>query len=299
VPQRNTGALAKSAGEKCRSIGKALTEKERTRGLAKALLEIAPIRALIDLGKPIPAYREFLNRCPPSHIKFRGVYTSFEEARANVPKGARIGYDHEETAGIHEWQANTALASDYPVLFWLRECLGSESAGRVFDFGGNLGVSFYAWQNYLSYPDHLHWMVCDVPAIIERGRKLAVARDEKRISFTTSFGDAEGFDVLLASGCLQLVESPIDQLLAQLKNLPEHLLINRIPLNESRAGVTLMNIGSLVAPYHLFHRDAFIARVESLEYKLIDIWSADDHVCWIPFYPEYSVEAYSGLYFRR
>jgi putative methyltransferase (TIGR04325 family) len=252
---------------------------------------------MIDLGKPISAYRGFLSRCLPPSLKFRGVYASFEEASANAPKGLLIGYDHEAVANIHEWQADAVLASDYPVLFWLRECLRSGS--RIFDFGGNLGVSFYAWQDYLLYPDDFRWMVCDVPAIIERGRKLAVARNERRICFTSSFGDAEGCDVLLTSGCLQLVETPIIRLLGQLKTLPEHLLINRIPLNKSHAAVTLMNLRRLVAPYHVFHRDRFIAEVESLGYKLRDIWTADDHSCWIPFYPEYSVESYSGLYFQR
>jgi putative methyltransferase (TIGR04325 family) len=296
LPQLNKGSWVRP-GSKTREFGESLTEKQRLRALVKAVLETAPIRLLLDLGKPFSAYRAFLNGCLPSRIKFRGIYESFDEARANAPKGARLGYDHEEAAGIHEWQANTALDSDYPVLFWLTECL--PGAPRLFDLGGNVGVSFYAWQNYLEFPDGLQWLVCDVPAVIERGRKLAVEKGDGRISFTSSFSDADGFGVLLTSGCLQLVEPPIATLLAGLKNLPENLLINRIPLNKSRSGVTLLNLGSVVSPYHVFNRDEFIAEVEDAGYRLIDIWSADDHCCWIPFYPEYSVEAFSGLYCRR
>lgn len=276
---------------KCRGV------ESRARALVKALLEIKPVQMLVDVSKPIPVYRRFLNRCLPSRLTFRGVFTSFEEARANASKGVRIGYDHEEIAGVHEWQARVVLASDYPALFWLSQCLRNGS--RVFDFGGNVGVSFHAWQTYLSYPEDLHWRVCDLPAIVARGRQLAVAKEESRISFTTSFGDAEGFDVLLTSGCLQYVEAPISQLLAQLKTRPEHLVINRIPLNASRASVTLQNTGWAVSPYHVFHRDQFITDLTSLGYELRDIWSCDDHRCWIPFYPECSVESYSGLYFRQ
>jgi hypothetical protein len=55
----------------------------------------------------------------------------------------------------------------------------------------------------------------------------------------------------------------------------------------------------MVSPYQIFLRDQFIASLEALGYKLLDMWPDADHTCWIPFYPEYSVEAYSGLYFRR
>ena len=114
-----------------------------------------------------------------------------------------------------------------------------------------------------------------------------------------NFTDGAGADLILMSGCLQYIETPVVELLQQLPNCPDHLIINRTPLHPERSCVTLQNIGWMVSPYQTFCRGEFIAGIESLGYELVDAWFDRDHTCWIPFYPEYSIEAYSGLYFRR
>jgi putative methyltransferase (TIGR04325 family) len=169
---------------------------------------------------------------------------------------------------------------------------------RVFDFGGNLGISFYAWQKYLEIPANIEWVVCDLPMVIREGQRFANERGETRLRFTSRIEDGDGFDFLLMSGCLQFIEEPVGDLLAKMKRLPAHLLINRTPLHESRDCITLHNIGWMVAPYRVRQRDRVIEEIESFGYKLIDAWSDAEIDCWIPFYPEYSVESYSGLYFR-
>jgi putative methyltransferase (TIGR04325 family) len=235
-----------------------------------------------------------LNKCLPSWIKFQGVYSSFDEARAHAPKGVRFGYDHEEIATAYQGQ--TFLPSDYPAIFWMHEAL--QDGSRIFDFGGSVGVSFYLWQKYFRYPNNIEWLVCDLPAVVQAGQKLANEKNENRLRFTSCFEDANGFDFVLMSGCLQYIETPASEFLQKLKRLPRHLLINRVPLHRSRQCVTLQNIRWMVSPYQIFLRDRFIASLEALGYKLLDMWPDADHTCWIPFYPEYSVEAYSGLYFR-
>jgi putative methyltransferase (TIGR04325 family) len=274
-----------------------LVLKNRRKALVRALLDIGPVRFLVDLGKPFPAYRKLLNAGVPPRIKYRGMYLSFEEAMAAVPRNMRIGYDHEEIAGIYEGYANVILASDYPAILCLQEAL--QGGSRVFDFGGNVGISFYAWQRYLNYPRDIQWVVCDLLSVIQRGERLALERQEKRLSFTTRFEDANGFDFLLMSGCLQYVEPRAHELLGRLKDLPRHIVVNRIPLHDSRECVTLQNIRWMVSPYRVFHRKRFISAMETLGYSLVDAWVDAQLDCWIPFYPEYSVSAYSGLYFRR
>jgi putative methyltransferase (TIGR04325 family) len=274
-----------------------LIRKNRRKALVRALLEIGPVRALVDLGKPFPAYRKLLNIGAPTWIKYRGVYLSFEEARAAMPRNMRLGYDHEEIAGIYESYANVVLASDYPAILCLQEAL--QRGSRVFDFGGNVGISFYAWQKYLNYPRDIQWVVCDLLSVIQRGERLAFQRQEKRVSFTTQFEDADGFDFLLMSGCLQYVEPRAHELLGRLKDLPQHIVVNRIPLHDSRECVTLQNIQWMASPYHVFHRERFISEMQNLGYSLVDAWVDAQLDCWIPFYPEYSVSGYSGLYFRR
>jgi putative methyltransferase (TIGR04325 family) len=265
--------------------------------MAKALLDMAPMRKLIDLGKSSPAYRNFLNSYLPSWVKYRGVFNSFEEALATAPKNIPVGFDHAQFAGYYKWLAEAPRAGDYPTMFWLREVL--KSGSRVFDFGGNVGVTFFAWQNHIDYPSDIHWMVEDVSSILDAGRAFVKERGETRVQFTDRFEDADGYDILLSCGCLQFVEPTLGTLLSSLQDLPRHIIINRLPLHASNECVTLQNIRWQLSAYHVFQYDHFVSELEALGYTLVDLWSDGDSNCWIPFYPEYSLESFSGLYLRR
>ncbi len=272
-----------------------LGPKARKKALVEALLEVGPLLYLINLGKPIPAYRRFLNRCLPSWVKNRGVYASFEEARANAPKGVPLGYDHDEIALGYKDQK--FLSSDYPAAFWLREAL--QDGPTVLDLGGSVGISFYAWERYFAYPENLRWVVCEVPSVVNAGQKIAREQKEERLHFTSQIEQADGCNCLLASGSLQYLETSIADSLQRLTRPPRHLIINRVPLHSRHGCITLQNIRWAVSPYRVFQRDAFIAECESLGYNVVDAWTVPDHNCWIPFYPEFSVATYSGLYFRK
>lgn len=273
------------------------SRKEQLKSLAKAVLDFAPVRRAVDLPKHSAQYRRLLNRALPSWLKFRGVFSSFAEAQSNLPAGARIGYDHDEIAGIYKGYANWVLSGDYPVLLWLHQIL--QTTSTVFDFGGNLGISFFAFQNYIPYPKNLVWTVCDLPAVIRGGEKFAEERNERRVRFTERFDGASDCEVLLASGSLMYVQRSLSDMMRGLTRLPRHLLINRTAVHGSRACVTLQNIRWMVAPYHVFERSSFVNQFEALGYTLVDEWLDATHSCWIPFYPENSVQAYSGFYFRR
>lgn len=275
--------------------GDSSSEQARKKALAKAILEVRPLAYLIDLGKPIPAYRRFLTRCLPAWVKNRGVYASFEEARAVAPKDIPLGYDHEHIAFAYKDQR--FLASDYPAAFWLREALRDGS--RVFDLGGSVGTSFYTWENFFEYPKDVEWIICELPAVVRAGETLAREKGESRLRFTLKFEEADGANCLLASGCLHYMEASISDLLRSLPTLPQHLVLNRLPLHGRFECVTLQNIRWTVSPYRIFKRDRFVGELEALGYVVVDAWAVHDHSCWIPFYPEYSVESYTGLYLRR
>jgi putative methyltransferase (TIGR04325 family) len=275
--------------------GDSLTPKARTKAFVKALLEAGPLPYLIDLGKPLPAYRKFLSHCLPSWVKYRGVYASFEEARANAPKKVPLGYDHEEIALGYKNQR--FIASDYPAAFWLREAL--RDGATIFDLGGSVGTSFYRWEDYFDYPDDVRWLICELPAVARAGEQLALEKHENRLRFTSRFEEANGANCLLASGCLQYIETSLADSLKGLAKPPQHLVLNRLPLHSRRECVTLQNIRWAVSPYRVFQRDRFIGELEALGYVVVDAWAVTDHNCWIPFYPENSLESYSGLYLRQ
>jgi hypothetical protein len=152
---------------------------------------------------------------------FHGVYGSFDEAHRSAPTGRPTGFD---VGGVAEQEilrsrVDRIFPYDYPVLFWLRPLLVPGAV--VFDYGGHVGVHFYAYGRVLEFPPGLTWTVCELPAVVEAGRTLAVEREAPSLRFTGSTAEASGADVLIASGVLQYVESPpLGELLAGLAEPP-------------------------------------------------------------------------------
>jgi len=228
---------------------------------------------------------------------YRGVFGSFEEARRSAPAKGRVGYDHTELARLYDSRLDRAFPSDYPLLFWLQQLVPQVSS--VFDWGGHIGVSYYAYARYLKLPPQLRWIVADVPAIVEEGRALAASRGAVGLSFTSEFADCDGVDVFLANGSLQYVETPLAESLGRLKRRPPHLFVNKLPADGGASFVTLENTVHSFNPYRVFNRDAFVASISELGYKLVDTWETPDVTFSLPLHRERSLKAYSGFYFRR
>jgi len=227
---------------------------------------------------------------------FDGVYPDFATAINHVPNTKPLGYDHEEPAKMYQERASQVYPTDYPVLFWLNKIL--IPAMKVFDLGGHIGVSCYAYGKYLSVIQNVRWQVCDVPAVVEAGKQLADKKNATSLTFTTETEEMEGTDILLASGSLQYLEYNISDLLKNLKLKPPHLLINLLPLHPEREFVTIQNIGTAFCPYRIFHQENFIRSLVALGYTLIDQWENAEKKCILPFQPTFSVQPYKGLYFR-
>jgi putative methyltransferase (TIGR04325 family) len=77
---------------------------------------------------------------------------------------------------------------------------------------------------------------------------------------------------------------------------PRHVLINRLPLDDGPAFVTLQNAGSAFCPMYVFNYDEFIDSLVAAGYELVDTW--DDLVdgCIIPFHNK--AVPYRGFYLR-
>lgn len=233
---------------------------------------------------------------------FRGVYETFEEAIQSAPKTKSIGYDNSELAQEYQYQAEletTVQSYDYPVLFWLNSILNTHKQSiSVFDFGGNVGVHFYAYQKYIKYPDGLEWIVCDVPGIVKAGKELAHKRGcSTNLVFTDKFEDAKSKDIFLASGSIQYVDN-LSLSLASLSEKPQHLLLNILPFYEGERFVTLQNGGKVFYPSYIFNKTEFIDSIERIGYEMIDLWENRYFHCIIPLHPEKSGAFFHGLYFQ-
>lgn len=273
------------------------------KNIITGILSSKPSRQILDRLRRAPLVREGLKSLYDVHFataserKFRGVYATFDEAIKAAPKTRPVGYDNPESAKMFVENYRIINPCDYPVLFWLKDVL--EGASSLFDLGGNVGISFYSYQRYLNYPSDLSWIVYEVPEVAEQGRQIAKKERAKGLLFTTNLESADGADILLTAGALQFVEQPLSEILAKLREKPTHLIVNKTPMRAGEQFVTLQALGTAFCPYYIFNRTAFISSICANGYELIDSWDNAEVSCQIPLYPEHSVPAYSGLYFRR
>lgn len=227
---------------------------------------------------------------------FRGVFETFEQAIQSAPKSKNIGYNEPEVAERYKKTFKITIQSyDYPILFWLKELIPEN--GKNFDFGGNVGIHFYSYEKYISYPPNLKWIVCELPEIVESGKKLAEREKRTELVFTSSFELASETDIFIASGSIQYVKF-IAADLSRLAKKPKYLLINRLPLYEGKQFVTLQNGGEVFYPQYVFNKKEFISSIQAVGYEIVDIWEDRFDSCIIPSYPEKSVPFYHGIYFK-
>lgn len=258
--------------------------------LLTSVTRVGPVRALLSRRYE----RRF--RTARGMGALAGVYDSFAAAARATPDGAPRGYDHAAAGGLYRHFLDQVQAKDYPALFWLRQAV--PDARTVFDLGGHVGVSYYAFRRYVEYPRGMRWVVCDVPAVVADGKALAHDRGDTGVTFTTDPAEATGADVLLASGSLQYIPEPFDELLGRLAERPRHVLVNQMPTHPEREFITLQNIGVAFCPYRVAAKDALPAALGRLGYELLDCWEDPSRRTAIPYHPETAPISYTGYYLR-
>ncbi|HEX4267572.1 MAG TPA: TIGR04325 family methyltransferase [Steroidobacteraceae bacterium] len=264
----------------------------RTARVAMKMTERLPV--LRQLGSL--AYSAHFNAAGGQSRLFRGIYSSFAEASRHIPPNRLEGYDNEPSAHRLAQERLRIFPFDYPVMFWLSRLL--PECRLLFDLGGHVGISYFAYRRYLTYAADLNWLVCDMPAIVALGRKIAADESAPNLGFTTTLEQVAHADILLAAGSLHFIEDPFASLRAAAA-LPRHLILNKVPAYELPSAVTLHNMGSAFCPYHLFNRAEFVREVERLGYRLLDEWKSPDISCRIPYFASHSIPAYTGFYFCR
>ena len=266
--------------------------------MRKIIQQIPLARQVYQYFQELEYERRFAGNC---YGCFRGVYKTFEEAIQSAPKTKSIGYDDSELAQEYQYSVeveNTIQSCDYPILFWLNSIFNAyPNTISIFDFGGNVGTHFYAYEKYIKYSPQLKWLVCDLPAIVKAGKELTEKRNRSQLVFTEKFEEARGKDVFLASGSIQYVENLSLSILA-LEEKPKHLLLNRLPLYDGEQFVTLQNGGKVFYPSYVFNKANFIDSLHCIGYDMIDIWQEQNDYCFIPFHPEKSGPFFHGFYFK-
>ena len=261
-------------------------------------------RTFIRISERVPLLRAAGNLAYASHFYserghirlFRGIYRSFAEAARDAPRRAEQTFDNDESAQMLADDRFRICPFDYPVMFWLARLL--PGCRRLFDWGGHVGISYFGYRPYLDYPPDLSWLVCDVPAVVSLGSRIAAQEGAPGLRFTSSLEELQQADILLAAGSLHFIEDPFAPL-ESAATLPPHVLLNKVPAYDLPSAVTLHNMGSAFCPYHLFNRAELVSRFERLGYRLADEWTSPDLGCRIPFFPRHSIPAYSGFHFAK
>jgi len=225
-----------------------------------------------------------------------GVFESFEEADAFAAcRGVQphFGLDHVKWLGEHRGLST----HDYPMLFWLGRLVAD--AVRLVDLGGSVGVAYYAYKAVLPLPPTLHWQICELPEVVPLGQRIARERGETALSFTTDQIAIDGASILFAAGALQYVRSTLAELLQTLPAPPRHVLVNRLPLTDRSSFVTLQNGGAGIQSYRIANDAEFIEQLRRAGYRVVDRWRCLENATQIPFYPDLTLDHFSGFYLTR
>lgn len=228
-----------------------------------------------------------------------GVFRTFHEAAASVAPSP--GFNQASLASEYNDRLGRVFPYDYPILFWLQQIFAGATSASLLDIGGHVGVHYYAYRNYLSYPPQLTWWVCEVTEIANAGRVRAERAGAKELNFTTSFADLDSrpADIILSAGALQYVERPLLwEVLARANAKPAHILLNKIPLYQGEDFVTLQNIGSGFSPHFVWDRKEFVKRFEQIGYRVVDEWCVLERHFFLFDDPIRSFGSFSGLYLK-
>lgn len=168
------------------------------------------------------------------------------------------------------------------------------------DFGGSVGVCYYAYRERIRFPPGLSWLVYELPEPAALGAKIAHERQAMGLSFTTDRSAMDGCQVLLAAGVLPFVDVGLPELVSGLAQPPQHILINRLPLNGTGEGfVTLQNTGHSITPMRIENHGAFIASMADAGYAVVDSWKCLENSLHVPAHPECTLRHFHGFCFSR
>ncbi|TLU73724.1 TIGR04325 family methyltransferase [Lichenicoccus roseus] len=263
--------------------------------IALARTRIGSAMRRLPLVEPV-YIRHAANRRDNTGLQW-GIYSSYGEAFASIPKRRPGGWDHEAAAGMWVDYVAPVRPSTYPILFWLRMLLQPDV--RLVDLGGSIGLTYYAYRKFDALPEGLSWRVVEVPHISAQGREVAVREAATGLSFESDLARAGACDILLAAGALQYMERSIPGVLEDLGSRPRYILVNKVALSQKPEFFTLSNYGPGIAPYRIFNEACFLEYFRQAGYVIRDRWIVNDMACDIPFYPEHTVAEFAGFCFER
>lgn len=205
------------------------------------------------------------------NAKFRGAFSSYEDAMAAVRPNALAGYDNEQIADVAFDAMCKRWTWDYPVIFWIQRL--SKGAKRLLDAGGHMGAKYRAFADVLELPADFEWIVYDVPAIVRAGRERSARDGIRALSFYDTLEATPATDLLVASGLLQYLDIPFTDFLNRLPMKPRHIILNKVATSEGPTIFTLEDFGMAEVPYRVYNHAAFRQLISDAGYRIVDEWT--------------------------
>jgi putative methyltransferase (TIGR04325 family) len=230
-------------------------------------------------------------------LAYQRPFKTLHEAEESMAKYKGGGHVDPTNMSHLLYMSQSARPSDYAALFHLQQIL--PRVRRIFDLGGNVGNLYYCYAKYLKDLKGVSWVVMDLPENIERGRALSKERGASQLSFTDRWNDADGCDLLIASGCLHYFEKPFSKMLEELEARPNYILINRTPLTEGEPVATVQDNGAYRTACMLYNLHDLKRQLIEIGYEVDDQWRAAELSLEIPAHPEYRIPSYSGMFLHH
>jgi putative methyltransferase (TIGR04325 family) len=227
----------------------------------------------------------------------RCVFGSFQQAWDVAARVAYAGHDHPDYIQYHAQLMGHLRSSDYAVLYWLSRIHADPI--KILDFGGCVGNLFYSYIRYLrTNNQEIQWTVFDLPATIEAGRQIASKEDEHGLYFTSSLDNVKEEQIILVSGSFHYWEKSIADFVNQFSTRPRDVIINRVPVHQSRPSfITLQYKSKFAHPCFVRNVNEVVSDFAKLGYSLIDRWAAPELRLRMPLFPGHNIPFYSGFYF--
>jgi putative methyltransferase (TIGR04325 family) len=200
-----------------------------------------------------------------------GHFKSREEAQSFLRPHNRSTYDSNEIVQFNIDLYFGVQFFDWPVLFFLQTLLRENRLRVVTDFGGHVGVKFYAYRDLLNLPPGFEWQVFDLPAMVAEGRRRLPA-DVTSLRFFDDLESTSPCDALIFSGVLQYAESTIPEIIGSLPGKPHTVILNKVAVYDE-SFYSLENYGRYWLPYHIFTLKELEQARTQLGYALSSSWT--------------------------
>jgi putative methyltransferase (TIGR04325 family) len=253
-------------------------------------------RLLGRLGRS-PSTRLLLEKlgAPQMLVGYRRPFATLEAAQQALGKSGGQGHASQESISAHVNLSEQPRISDYPAFYHLAP--HAPQIRRLFDVGGCIGNLYYYYTRFLQLHPDAEWLTMDLPAVVDEGRRIAQERNATRLKFTADFSDADGSDLMIASGSLHYFDEPLPAMIGRLGKRPRHVLINRTPMTDRPDFATIQENRTYRIPCVIYNRARLISLFEGIGYRLVDQCEAPELSMSTPLYPEYTVKTYTGMFF--